>query len=382
MSDLFGGTVMGFPLEIGGNSTARSLNAAATWQAYSFIAKNKTLASAAIYQTSKAGTVATTDIAFELQADSGAGIPSNTALETRNPTSIPASAGRLEATGFTTALTEGAQYWIVIKNLNGVPGTNNISVMYHAAATLAGFSNTAVGSWGAVGTQTSGAAWATNVVPRTGGLLVGYSDSTWDGMPSRGYSLANVIAGTASQQIYGTRAHGVKFNGLVSGITYRLGYVQTQLRKVGSPNAVRCRIYNASGTLVATSRSVPAAQVTTGSGGNAIRFEFTTPAELSAAGAPYRALIDQESAGGSSANYYTMGFFYCLDTSAEAVALGPMNGTWCHGYTQDITAGTPTWVDTTDTWPLMALGLAEPPFLSVSAGGVLLPRPMNGGYSA
>jgi hypothetical protein len=361
---LLGATnIIGYPNETSANSSSRALNAAATWQAFSFIAQGKTLSQVRLYQSSRTGLPNAADITLSLCANTTAGIPDATAIETRAATSIPATAGALNFTGFTTALTDGTQYWIVVKNLNATPATNFVTLQFSATQALqtGRYSSifTARG-WHAVATLNSGVAWATSGSARVGGPLIRYSDGTNDGAPMSASSAA-----TSGTPIYGTRAVGCKFSGLISGITYNIKTVTFVVGKTGSPTSpLRCMIYDSSGSLIGTSASISASQIATNS---TTMFEFETAIACPASNAPYRVVLDQT--GGDVSNHYRFANHFSLDTSAEVLELGPMNGTWCHTSTLDDTAGTISWTDAINTWPPCTIALdSENPF-TVSGGG-------------
>ena len=378
MNLLLQGQHLGLPSDYATAGASRALSAAATWQAYSFIARGAIPDTITLWQTTKTGSPAASDIQLCLCADNGSGIPNHgTIIESRTATSIPATSGRLAFSGWTTTLTEGAQYWVFVRNNNATPASNNVTVAYGAAGLLAAgrYAANAVHGWGCVATLNSGTAWATNATTRASAMMITYPSSVIEGIPQRGFLRGDQTATT--NRIYGTREGGFEFGGLTSGITYNVRAAYFIIQRVGTITSVRAKLYNAAGTLLATSRAVVNAQLSSASTGAGVLFEFTSTVGLTSAAGPYRCVL--ETVGGDASNYVQFGWLQVFDTSSDVLGLAPMGGTWCRTLTSDNTAGPIVWTDTTDEWPVGSIVLDPTTPYTVASGFAF---PLNGVRSA
>jgi hypothetical protein len=131
---VFQGIQVGFNPQ-GGSFSSLTLNSATAWLAQSFIpADNLTLNEVRVFQNAKNGSPVAADYSCEIWSNSaGNGLP-NAILggsATGSVGSVPAN-GFFDFTGISVALTAGTMYWVVFKNLNGTPATNNFQLQSSA----------------------------------------------------------------------------------------------------------------------------------------------------------------------------------------------------------------------------------------------------------
>lgn len=305
-------------------TTTLPLNAAATWLAYGFVPDRPglTLANARAFVSGTAGTFASgADLTCDLYGDAN-GAPNASVEGPKSCTTTPSGSGWRDWTGFTTALTQGQQYWLVFKNANGVPATNTATFRYGATGAAAA---QAVGTQGRYGwikqhTANSGGAWGTSVTT-SAGWRVGYGDGTFDGTPASS-------VGSSADLVYASRESGVKFttppNAVlnVAGLSFYLAPV------AGAPaGGVAFRLYSGAGaapTPLATTATIPAGNVS-GSGWYTAYFGAGVAVQP---GTVLRATLADATPGGadSSSNAYRLGEV-TWDGDANSLALLPFEGT-------------------------------------------------------
>lgn len=128
----------------------------------------QTLSKLKIFVSAVGGTLAATDMSFDL-VDFAAGAISSTttpnaAIETRTSvTTTPTGAAWVEATGFTTALTAGKKYGVVIKNANASPGTNNFTVRWTTGIADGSIPGSGAIGWHKAHSTDSGSTYGTGV---------------------------------------------------------------------------------------------------------------------------------------------------------------------------------------------------------------------------
>ncbi len=306
------------------NATAPSvstlqLNAAGTWLAIGFVAKRPGtvhLSNVWIFATAKTGTLATTDLTCDLYSDAN-GIP-NASIESR-ATVTPAAAAStwLEFTGFTStsALVQNTQYWLVFKNVNGTPASNNITYGFGGAGSANG--NMAA-YWGSqkVGTTDSGTTWATSPILNIVGYRLDFDDGTFQGQAISAVATdATKVNGTTKLGFYTVTPANATLN--VSGMSL-------MFRKVGAPagNAV-LELFN--NTAQIATCSIPLTDVNT----TASRFYscYWTPIQV-AGGTTLRGSVSISAAGGDASNYIQFSLSeYTTETSAGSLAQLPF-GNW------------------------------------------------------
>lgn len=169
----------------------------------------------------------------------------------------------------------------------------------------------------------------------------------FDGNAEETVGFAGFLGGSAFS-VYGTRAFGAKVI-VPTGVTLSVvgGVAEGPLRN-GTPDDLRFRILNSSDVVVSgASVTLKQAGLTLASGRRVVG-RFPSPVSLSAG--TYRAIWDQAGNTSTSGNNWT---FY--SASHRSTALAPSYFTLTT--TTDVTAGTPTWVDTPADVPTIGLQL-------------------------
>lgn len=301
------------------SSNQQNLNAAATYWATSFICdRSEQVSKIKVYVSSVTGTVGSSDLRCDIYSDSG-GAPSSSLANTSTVTAAPTGAQWVEFTGFSYTLTEGTQYWIVVRNLNATPASN-----YPTLRTIVNYANTygtsGLSTWGfsrKVSTD-SGATWAT-VTQASFAARIEFNNGTFFGFPVE--SVASTTA-ASGERVYASRELGVKFTTPANASLKVIG-VAMRVGKTGSPTGdCRFRIYQDT-TLVATTGVVPLGNIT--SGVLMYPLYFTSTQSLSAS-TSYRVVISETTNSDASTNYYYTTKM-TWENNANSLNLKPMNGT-------------------------------------------------------
>ncbi len=268
------------------------------------------------------------------------------------------SAGWVSSTwsGTLPTLTEGTQYWILLKCTSGT------SVVVSAcAATQTGFPSALIGGtgtplWRALGDAStdSGSTWGGTDRGTVQGFRIGItdgSDTAYFGVP--GPSASGTL-NTTSQRVDGTQQAGFLVT-TPADCKVRVKSVALIVRKVGSPGALSLKVYSGSSTdALATSNAIPAANITTGV--QAATFDFSTVLELSAS-TLYRFVLSAAS-GDNTTNYY---YTYASTIDSDSVSGGTVDlAPWGLGFCVLDT----TWdADTLTLWvPAMLILDSTDPF--------------------
>lgn len=226
-----------------GTSTA-AVNAAATWFALSFVPDSgRTLSAIRAFVSSVAGALAATDITCDLYDSTGAsGAPGASIEAGKLPSATINGAGWYNFTGFTTALTAGQEYWLVFKNVNAVPATNNCNFRnVTGCQDNAVFGNVlARFAWGNATTANSGVTWATNAT--RSGLRVSYADGSYDGLP-----VSNAAVAAIGDGVFATSESGLKFTSPPNGVLKVAGIAMYLGTQTGTPtNGLRFGLWTGS----------------------------------------------------------------------------------------------------------------------------------------
>jgi len=182
------------------------LDSAEEWSAFSFIAPpgGATLNKVLVYVSGVAGAPLTdAKLQCEVYTDT-AGVPDTSLATTTTVTAKPAAAAWVEFTGFTLALTGGALYWVVLKNIEADPTTKYPIYRYITNGTPRLTSNQR-GVFSAKMTGDSGTTWNTDVSNMIAGWRLEFSDGF------SGYPLSDASSGTASYAVYENREQGAYF---------------------------------------------------------------------------------------------------------------------------------------------------------------------------
>jgi hypothetical protein len=244
-----------------GGTVAAALNSATTYAALSFPADAaRTLSSCRVYLSAVTGTLATSDLRADLYSDS-AGVP-GTLIQSSGSASTATAGQFVDFTGFSTALTAGRQYWIVLKNLSASPASNFPTYLRGNAGTLTPMPvlatpGTSFG-WNFKSTTNGGTSWLQVTLGVTG-LRVGFSDG--------GY--AGGLASSAGQTnglgfpVFGSRELGAKLT-TPAGAALNVAGAAFALSAGNTPSAdCRFRLY-AGTTLLATTATLPASEAARG----------------------------------------------------------------------------------------------------------------------
>jgi hypothetical protein len=219
--------VLGFDPKSPAVSTT-NLNAAANWFAATFIAQSSSAPSKVrFYISAIAGSLGASDVTCDLYSEAS-GLP-NASLESRNTLSSAIAAGAwAEWTGFTTALTAGTPYWLIVKNVNGTPGSNYPTIRFGSA----GAGDNAIGGSGdrqgirAATSANSGGSWTFSA--NSCGWRIQFADGTFQGLP------ASNIANSADL-VYLTRESGVQFVAPVNVVLNVAGIAMYIAATTGTP---------------------------------------------------------------------------------------------------------------------------------------------------
>lgn len=327
------------------------------WLAYGFIPQlGGTVSKIRVYASAVTGTLGSSDLVCNLYSDS-AGSPSTSLQSSTTVTSVPTGASWVEFTGFSTALTVGTTYWIVLRNANGTPTSNSATYTYLTNSSILGNSNNPALGQSLVYTSTnSGSTWTRAV--STGAFVVDYGSGNIEGFP--------VQSGTTGDpQIYSSREGGIKFT-TPSNTTLNVIGVCAVASKTGTPTGnLRYRIYTGSGsspTLLATTATRDAATISTTR--NQKPLYFTSPVSISA-DTVVRVVASETTQSDTSGNRYNLEFITL--SSSDTGILVPY--TIQPEYTLS-TDGGATFTDTANRYVSIWLILdAQEPFSSSGGGG-------------
>ncbi len=328
----------------GASTTTFQANAAASggfsanWLAFSWNpSESKTLSAVRVFASAIAGTLAGTDLVCDIYSDT-AGTGPNASLATTSTVTATPTAGNaawVEFIGFTLAVTAGTQYWIVLRNANATPATNNLTYRYGAGNSTIGMglSECAAGKFGSGGVLSSvnsGGAWSASVNAFTNGWRVQFSDSTYDGFPFSNFSTL-----AAASSSFGKQAVGVQLVVPPNAI-WNIRGAALQFTKTGTPGAGVFKLYNGS-TLLGTTASIPAGNVT-----SARMFAALFASTISVQpGTTLNLVLCDTTTADTNTNAYTQNA-WTVDNDANSFALMPFEGTARKVVTTDYTVGSPT----------------------------------------
>jgi hypothetical protein len=314
---------LGFtPSAPGGFTGNFQLNAAANWLAMGFVpSESKTINTASLYGLSVAGTLGSTDLSCDVYSDT-AGTPNASLGSTSTVGSTPTGAGWVRFSGLAVALTAGTQYWLVFKNANGTPASNNITYSFGQQNTSPMLPNSGVATlygWLKRSSTNSGGTWG-GAVTTVSGIRLGYSDSSYDGLPTQ-----SIAAAASTDRAYGSRELGVKFTSYANA-TIEVRGLALYVGENGTPSgSLRYRLYTGSGgspTLQGTTYSI--AQTNVGTGGYLAAY---FPSTIAIPPATVVRCTMGTTTGGDASNSYFGSAVYTIDSDANSLALLPFGGT-------------------------------------------------------
>lgn len=332
------------PVNPAATTSTFQLSTANNWLGFSFFAiGSRTVNTVRAFISAVAGTLANTDITCEIQTDSS-GLPSGanpSGGAAQSLASAITTSGWQTWSGFTAALTDGQLYWMVFKNVNALPGTNNVTFRWGAAgsapSSAAGWNsgNTMKYGWFKSSTTTGGGGWGTLAagvaMPRAG-----YADGSFAGLAA-----SNVAS--SADLVFSARLAGVKFvvppntRWNVAGVNlFIAGNTGTP---TGNPLVKAFKGTSTSPTLDpnGTSTIIPKANVTV-----AGWYPFYFPANVSMlAGDTWRVVLGEDANADTSSNAYKMSE-YTMDSDSNSLAILPFAGTLGKTYSTDGTNFTDT----------------------------------------
>jgi hypothetical protein len=311
------------------------LNAAANWFALSLVPDQaRTLSAVRAFVSAFAGTVNAGNITCDLYDSAGTGGVPGSAIESGKTTGAIAAAGWYDWTGFTTALTANQQYWLVWKNVNGTPASNNVTFRWltgNVASFLGGSSNNRQ-AWGQATSTTSGVSWSNNPGRYAG--RIAYADGSYDGIPT-----SNVTSAGSGDGVYAARESGMKFTSPANGVLKVAGLAMLVAAKTGSPTgSPRLGLWTGTTpSLVAYTNSLPATAI---SGVQWVYSYFASTQTLQP-GTVCRVTLGETAQSDAVGNRWNNQEI-TWDSDANSLALLPFGGTCRKTYFD----GSSTWTDT------------------------------------
>lgn len=305
------------------STTAINAGPATLRVAVSFQGNGKTINGFRANFSAVAGTLAAGDISCSIFSDSS-GSPNASLGSTTTSSPATVAAGWVEWSGLSVVTSIGSQYWVVIDNNNGTPGTNNATIRLGGSSTCPNDSVGTSSFQGGIKRQYNGTNWTTvGAVAGMGGFAVLYSDSTREGLP------VSTIA-TASNKVYAGRKHGPEFTTPATWPTLKVTGAKFFIASAGSPTGnPQVEIYQGT-TSLGTSTAVPKANIT--SSGVWVVFAFTSAISLSP-GTAYRVVLSETAQADGSGNNYNHTNVYTWDTDSTSQSqLLPIGGTLKEAY--------------------------------------------------
>ena len=186
--------------------TGQNLNSANAWAALGIRGFGVALNKVKIY-LAITGTLAASDVTIELySADGTTGKPASSVDGPVPCDAAPGTTNYHQWSGLTATLTDGAQYYAVVKNVNGSP-TTNFPTVYIVRENIY---PTRYGTSSAVGmnrmtTADGGTTW-TNAFAGVGGPRFEFAGGIYRGVP-----VYDVASGGTTYGVYSTREAGMKF---------------------------------------------------------------------------------------------------------------------------------------------------------------------------
>jgi hypothetical protein len=347
--------ILGFYPKTVATPSTLALNAASTWLGFSFVPEaSLTLAEVSIFVSAIAGTLAASDLTMSLYNDSGSGFPaSGAAVETHSPASAATAGTWMRATGFATALTAGTPYWIVIKNANATPASNNFTVRYPASGGgpwVLG-DNGGFYGWANARTTTGDGGWGTRNTLAIA-LRLKYADGSYAGYPVQN-------AANSADLVYSTRESGLKFTMPPNSKVNAAGILCDIGPLTGTPaGGARFGFWKGSPPVnLGYTWTIPEALIAA-SGGGWMQAMFVDGSGnrvdyILSAGDIVRITLAEASNSDTSANAYKM-LEYTWDSDTNSLLLVPFEGTAGKTYFNGS-----TWTDTPNVLVPMALILDD-----------------------
>jgi len=318
----------------------------------------KTLSKVKVYGAAVSGTLAGGDLRLDVFSSTTAGVPNVSLSSTTTVTATPTGAGWVEFTGLSQALTANTQYWLVVRNLNASPASNNLTIQTGAANTAptpGNGSGTGIG-WHRRTTTDAGGTWTSGPIASPAGWRVEYSDGTFDGLPVSAFGGIGTTFG-----IYGTRKFGVRLTSPTNAGLKVRGVTMLLLR-TGTPQPLAYELLNGTTSLGASGTVDLGATILSTSSGAYVPAFFAAPVTVPA-GTDLRVVATAPGGGGSTANCARGGGYTAVENNANSKALMP------YGARQTYYDGS-TWAEDDTVVPFFALLLdTDGEFASTGGGG-------------
>lgn len=314
----------------------------AAWFAFSLVPLlGGTVSKIRVYASAVTGTLASGDLVCDIYSDSN-GNPNTSLQSSTTVTSVPTGAAWVEFTGFSTALTVGTQYWIVLRNANATPTTNSVTyVASSSALALGSTSDPASGQALFFISSNSGGTWSRFLGPAC--FVVDYGGGNTEGWPVQGLT-------TSDPQIYSSREGGIKFV-TPENVSLNVIGVCGAVSKSGTPTGdLRYRIYagtSTSPTLLGT--TVTRAPGTVNSSRTQKPLYFSAPIIIPG-GTTLRVVVSETTQSDTSTNRYN-NEQYVL-SSTDTGILVPYATQPALTLSTD---GGATFTDTSNRWPAIWL---------------------------
>jgi hypothetical protein len=235
------------------NSGPGTMTSSTIWTAAGFFLDRARTLNKVRLQISASGSPIAADLKAELYDSTGTNGSPGSSLGTFGTAS--ATSGFVEWGGLSVALTAHTQYWIVLKNLNGTPGTNFFQYSAPADDTYQEIT-TGWRTWGFAGRRStnSGSTWGAQGISMTG-IRLEFADGYFEGIPITGIN--------SNATVYSSREAGALF--VSPAVDLNVRGVSISLHRGGTPTGqLRYRIYlgaGASPALLATTQLLPTATV-------------------------------------------------------------------------------------------------------------------------
>lgn len=302
------GGFQGFALD---NATTSGGYSNDTW-AIGFVAReSKTLNAFRVYFVSVTGSPAASEIVCSLYTATADKSAQNTLIETVQVDSI--ASGWRTFSGFTTALTAGEKYFLVVRNANATPATNYVTLQSGQNISFplgSGHAHNAV----SVYTSTTGIGALSSNISFTTGFRLGWSDGTYSGQPS--FSLG---ASSSSYRIYDTRELGTLLTFDAAMRLPIVGVAGMVTTETGNPTGdLRWRVYDGT-TLLGTTQVIKDAQASYSTSYNRYVGYFDDVVQFD--GTQLR-IVGGVTSGGDSTNAHNLPYLD-WDSDSDSLALRP-----------------------------------------------------------
>ena len=349
---------------IGTSLTTMQVNAANSWHAWGITGRGVALNKVMTYSSVVTGTLLASEITMELySANTSDGKPNASIEGPISCDTAPSGAGWHQWSGFTTTLTSGLQYYLVIKNVNATPASNYVTIRiareYIYPIYQAGANNDGMNRY----TSSDGGSSWSNAYTGIAGMRFEFAGPTYRGIPV--WSLDNL---GVSYGVYSTRESGAKITSPANAIVKAIG-VWVQAGAIsGSPTGEpRLGLRVGADAAVYTHNINRVAMGTA----NIVRGYFSSAKSIPASSVCRITLGETANSDASTARYNLYG--WAVQDTAASKALFPFGGMPLTYYDGSSWAETDTYV--------CACGLILDDASEFGAYGVKMHPGMNGNFN-